>query len=55
MTPHECKEMRKLLESYKRVNFDRQKRIQELIEENYELQKRIIELERRRTCTETKF
>lgn len=55
MTPHECKEMRKLLESYKRVNFERQKRIQELIEENYELQKRIIELERSQRCTETKF
>lgn len=49
MTPHECKEVQKLLESYKRVNFDRKKRIQELIEENYQLQKRIIELERRRT------
>ncbi len=55
MTPHECQEMRKLLESYKRVNFERQKRIQELIEENYELQKRIRELERRQACTGTKF
>ena len=45
----ECQEMRKLLESYKRVTFERQNRIQELIEENYELQKRIRELERRQT------
>ena len=48
MTPHECQEMTRLLKSYKRANFERQKRIQELIEENYELQKRIRELERGR-------
>ncbi len=45
MTPHECQEMTRLLESYKQVNFDQQRRIQELIEENYELKKRIHEME----------